>query len=92
MSGVAAAFIIVTNVSMADHKMLNPKCNMLKIAEEAIVKHFPSFYPTSLKKIISDKGNSWELTYELPADALGGVPIVTIDKKTCKVIRVEHTQ
>lgn len=77
---------------MADHSVSNHTCDVLRIAEEEIVKRFPSFFPTSFKQVVSDKGNVWELTYEVPIGVLGGVPIVTIDKTTCAIIRIEHTQ
>lgn len=72
--------------------MSQPKCDMLSVAQQYIAKQFPSFDSTGLKLVTSESGNLWELTYELPRGTLGGVPIITIDKRTCKVVRAEHTQ
>lgn len=77
---------------MASQTMAQPKCDALKIALEYIAKRYPHFDPAGLKQIISEQDNFWELTYELPEDMLGGVPIITIDKRTCTIIRAIHTQ
>ncbi|MBE7412651.1 MAG: hypothetical protein HS129_11435 [Leptospiraceae bacterium] len=42
--------------------------------------------------ILEDKGNHWRVIYMLPDDMIGGGPIVLIDKKTLKVIRMLHGQ
>lgn len=72
--------------------MAQSKCDPLSVARQYIEKRYPAFDPTGLKPVISDDGDLWKLTYELPPNMLGGVPIVTIDKRTCTVIRAEHTQ
>ena len=87
--GVAAA---VASQMMMDQVMSQPKCDLPRIAHEQIAKIFPDFDPTGKKLVISESGNLWELTYELPPEMLGDVPIVTIDKRTCQVIRVQHSQ
>lgn len=45
-----------------------------------------------LKHITSGNNDFWTLTYALPETMLGGVPIVTTDKRTCKIVRIVHTQ
>lgn len=77
---------------MVDQTMSQPKCDFLKIAQEYIAQKFPSFDPAGLTPVISEEGNSWILSYELPEGMLGGAPIITIDKRTCTIIRVQHTQ
>lgn len=72
--------------------MSQPKCDLILIAQRYIREHFQNFDPNGLRLVISEQSHLWQLTYELPADTLGGVPIVTIDKRTCKVVRAEHTQ
>jgi hypothetical protein len=72
--------------------MAQPKCDTLKIALEYIARRYPHFDPAGLKQVISERDNLWELSYELPEDMLGGVPIITIDKRTCTVVRAVHTQ
>lgn len=72
--------------------MAETDCAMIELAERAIVKMYPSFDLREFKQVISEDAKFWELTYELPITMLGGVPIVTIDKKTCQVVRIVHTQ
>jgi hypothetical protein len=77
---------------IASQTMAQPKCDTLKIALEYIAKRYPRFDPAGLKQVTSEHDNLWELTYELPEDMLGGVPIITIDKRTCTIVRAVHTQ
>lgn len=84
---VAAALQLTASQTMAQ-----PKCDALKIALEYIAKRYPLFDPAGLKQVISERDDFWELTYELPEGMLGGAPIITIDKRTCVIIRARHTQ
>lgn len=72
--------------------MSQANCDVLKIAHEYIASRYPSFDAAGLTPVISEQGNLWRLTYELPRGTLGGVPIITIDKRTCRVVQAEHTQ
>jgi hypothetical protein len=84
--------IIVSLELIGRQAMPQPGCDFMKMAQAHIAKQFPFFDPAGLKPFISDSGNLWELTYELPRGTLGGTPIITIDKRTCRVIRAEHSQ
>jgi hypothetical protein len=42
--------------------------------------------------VLKDQGDHWEFLYELPADMLGGSPVVVIDKASKKIIRIYRTQ
>lgn len=72
--------------------MSHANCDLLKIAEQYIAKRFLWFDATGKKLMISEKGHLWQLTYQLPIDMLGGAPIITIDKRTCEVVRAVHEQ
>jgi NTF2 fold immunity protein of polymorphic toxin system component len=72
--------------------MSQANCNVLKIAHEYIASRYPLFDAAGLTPVISEQGSLWRLTYELPRGTLGGVPIITIDRRTCRVVRAEHTQ
>jgi len=66
---------------------------LLAIAAEYIKKTFPhSADVLQLETVVLDAGNSWEVTYELPPMTAGGTPVITIDKKTCQVIKVLRYQ
>jgi NTF2 fold immunity protein len=77
---------------MAGQTMSQTNCDFLTIAEQYIAERFSSFDSTGKKPVIAETESLWELTYELPRYMLGGAPIITIDKRTCKVIRAERTQ
>ncbi len=72
--------------------MSQPKCDMLSVAKAYIAKRYPSFDPAGLKPVISEQGNLWELSYELPEGMLGGAPTINIDRRTCTIARAQHTQ
>jgi hypothetical protein len=72
--------------------MSQSECNVEKTAEDFVAKRFPSFDSAGTKLIVSETAGFWEVTYQLPAGTLGGVPIVTIDKRTCTVVRAQHSQ
>jgi hypothetical protein len=77
---------------MASQTMARPKCDTLNTALEYIAKRYPLFDPAGLKQVISEQDNLWELTYGLPEGMLGGAPIITIEKRTCTIVRARHTQ
>jgi hypothetical protein len=72
--------------------MAQPVCDPLKVALEYIAMRYPSFDASGLKRVISERDGFWEITYELPEDMLGGVPVITIDRRTCSIVRATHTQ
>lgn len=83
----AGAYAVTTRAIASDSK-----CDVVRIARDFIAERYPSFDASGLKPIVAERGNEWELTFELPNHMLGGVPVVTIDKRTCKVVRAFHTQ
>lgn len=66
---------------------------LMKIAEEYIrIKYPNSIDDLKLKSIITDNSNYYIVTFKLPEDSLGGVPVIYIDKVKGKVIKAYHTQ
>ena len=84
--------LVAAHILFAGEAMSKTECDPLNVAEAYIAKQFPAFDSSGLKRIISQKGGLWQLTYELPAGMLGGAPIVTVDMRTCKVVSAVHTQ
>jgi hypothetical protein len=72
--------------------MSESKCNIQKVAAEFVARKYPSFNAAGSKLLISEKEIFWEVTWALPAGTLGGVPILHIDKRTCAVVRTQHSQ
>ena len=89
---VAVLLALTASAFMVKQAMSDSKCDVVRIARNFIAERYPSFDASGLKPIVVERGNEWELTFELSNDMLGGVPIVTIDKRTCKVVRAVHTQ
>ena len=88
----AMAAVATLLYSMVNQTMAQPKCDLLQIAEAYIARRYPFFVQAGTTPVISDKGNLWEVTYELPEGMLGGAPIISIDKRTCIVVRAQITQ
>lgn len=66
---------------------------LLAITVAYLKEHHPDWLQDlDLPSEVNDKGDCWEVTWQLPADMVGGVPYVHIDKTTMKVIRAYHTQ
>ena len=72
--------------------MAQSPCDFFGIAQQFIAERYPTFDLKELRPTVSETDSLWELTYELPKGTLGGVPIITIDKRTCAIVRAIHTQ
>jgi hypothetical protein len=88
---ILATALMVFQIS-AGQAMSHSNCDPLRTAKQYIAKRFPWFDSTGMKLVISEKGHLWEMTYKLPPNMLGGAPIITIDKRTCKIVRAVHEQ
>ena len=62
-------------------------------ARSYIMVHHPEWDKSlALKAVVKDQGSYWEVTFELPPMAIGGVPIIEVDKRSNEIIRALHTQ
>ena len=65
---------------------------LLAIAVAYLKEHHPDWLQNlDLPSEVNDKGDYWEVTWQLTA-VPGGVPYVHIDKTTRKVLKAYHTQ
>lgn len=93
MTTLLATTTLATSLQLVTGEtMSQSQCDFVGIAQQFIAERYPAFDSTGLKPIISESDNLWELTYELPKGTLGGVPIITIDRRTCAIVRAIHTQ
>lgn len=53
---------------------------------------FPDFREDRKTPVVTDAGDAWEFTYRLPADMLGGAPVVVLAKSDLSVRRAYRTQ
>jgi hypothetical protein len=86
---LALSLLAITTVGQS---MAQRKCDFMQVAVDYIAKEYPSFDGSKLKPVVFERGDLWELSYELPPGTLGGTPIITIDKRTCKVVKAIHEQ
>lgn len=61
-------------------------------AKNYIFRTYPDFKADGLCLQVTDSQEKWEVTYRLPADRIGGAPVVLIDKQAGKVLRSYRTQ
>jgi hypothetical protein len=84
---VLASLQIVGNQSMAQSD-----CDVVKVAQQYIAERYPGFDPTGKTLVVRESGDLSEVTYRLPPWMLGGAPFVTVDRRTCTVIRARAEQ
>ncbi|WP_425502733.1 NTF2 fold immunity protein [Pinirhizobacter soli] len=63
-----------------------------EIAKNYIFRTYPDFKADDLCLQVTDSQGKWEVTYRLPANRIGGAPVVLIDKQTGDVLRSYRTQ
>ena len=62
------------------------------VGREFVKLRFPDFVETRKTPVATDKGDTWEFTYQLPSDMLGGAPVVIINKADFSVKESYRTQ
>jgi hypothetical protein len=59
---------------------------------EFVKLRYPDFVEDRKTPIATDKGDTWEFTYRLPDDMLGGAPVVIFNKADLSVKESYRTQ
>ena len=77
---------------MGEEGAMMPSESISRVAERHIAIRYPDFDSVKNAPIIYDKGDAWEVEYELSKGVIGGTPVVVIEKGTLKVLRSFHTQ
>jgi hypothetical protein len=67
------------------------KKKALEIGADYIKTHY-GFDIRDRKLLLIDKGATWDMTYEVPKDRIGGAAGVTIDKQTLRILGSYFTQ
>ena len=66
---------------------------LLSTARAYVAENHPEWLDDfKLPPKVLDRGEYWEVTFLLPKDVAGGVPVVLITKVDGKVLRAYHTQ
>jgi NTF2 fold immunity protein of polymorphic toxin system component len=77
---------------MVSQTMSQDRCNFFRIAEDYIASRYPFIDLAERHPLTSEVGDVWEVRYELPRGLLGFVPIIGIDRQSCKVVRAQVEQ
>lgn len=77
---------------LANFTPAQPECDFVKVAEAYVAKHYPRSDVSGLQRVVSETGDRWRVTWDLPAGMLGGTPDIEIDKQTCRVVQAVHWQ
>jgi hypothetical protein len=72
--------------------MAQSNCNFIKIAEDYTKARWPVDLTIDRRAVTSVDGSLVKVTFELPLDALGYVPEVSIDTQTCRVVSAKLWQ
>jgi hypothetical protein len=66
-------------------KVIDSQPKAMEVGKAFGKQKFPDFSVERKTPVVHDKGENWEFTYELPADMLGGSPVVIIRKSDLSV-------
>jgi hypothetical protein len=76
----------------AARKPLN-EVEVKAIGQAYLDSHVPEWKAEyTLPPKVIDRGSYWEYTFALPANTVGGTPVVYIDKQTRQVTKMFHEQ
>ncbi len=83
---------VLQRIIAKENAMTRMDCTVARVAERYVATHYPTFDTIKDLPLIHDKGDTWEVEYEIPSGTIGGTPVVVIEKATLKVLRASHTQ
>lgn len=89
---VMLVLILVTTNLVPQGSTAAGNPGVARAAQDCVATRFPDFDIAGSRPIVQDRGDSWEVEYEMPAGVIGGTPVVVIEKNTLKVLRCFHTQ
>lgn len=77
---------------MMSHAMTTSKCDLIQIAASDVAKRYPFVNAAARHPIVVEKDTVWDVVFSLPPETLGFVPIISIDKRTCKIVSARMEQ
>lgn len=89
--------ILATVVAMlqltGNQAMSQPNCDVVEIAKDYVKAHFPFIDTAPDRRVVSlPVGDFLQITFKLPEGYLGFVPEITVDPRTCQVVRAKVWQ
>ena len=94
---LCAIFMVILTSCDSHHtntkSMSNSREELLKITRDYLQKEQPTWVKSlDLPPIITEHQDYWEVSFKLPDDMIGGVPVVEVDKASFRVRKAYHTQ
>lgn len=86
------ATVVATLQLTGNHAMSQQNCNVVSIADEYARTHFPFIRIGDRRWSSSLEADLWTVRLELPDGHLGFVPEITVDPRTCQVVRAKVWQ
>jgi hypothetical protein len=73
-AGALAGVVIVASphALAQDVAMKSPQFTAARVAERYLATRYPDFDTVQEPPVLKDKGNAWEVSYELPPGLIGG--------------------
>jgi hypothetical protein len=68
------------------------KARAIAAGRDYVKQKFPDFSEDRKTPVVTDAGDDWQFTYELPIDMLGGAPVVLLSKADLSVTKAYRTQ
>jgi hypothetical protein len=81
-----------TTVARESGAMDNGREKAIAAGRDFVRQRFPDFVEDRKTPIVTEKGETWEFTYRLPDDMLGGAPVVILNKADLSVREFYRTQ
>jgi hypothetical protein len=81
-----ALMVVAVLQLTVDQAMSQPKCDLVKIAEDYTRARWPVDLITDRRVRTWLEGDVWKVAFEIPSDTLGFVPEIGIDQRTCQVV------
>ena len=85
---IAAAALQLTG----NQTMSQPNCDVVKVAEDYVKTHFPFIRIANRRWSSSVESDLWTVRLELPEGALGFVPEIGVDQRSCQVVSAKVWQ
>lgn len=89
LTGIVSVTLIQLTVSQ---ELAQPRCDFIAVARAHLAQRFSFVDLQGRTATISEMGNLTRVRFDLPWGHLGFVPVITIDKRSCEVVKTQVEQ
>lgn len=86
------AIVTITIHLLVGQAMAQSNCDFIKVAEDYAKARWPVDLTSDRRVVSWLEGAVTKVAFELPANSLGYVPEIGIDKRTCRVVSAKLWQ